>query len=397
MLGLLVAFFLALKNVSVVQAAPRLTASVAVSDASFSATRAVHTISFGTVNDVPDGTIRFLVPAINTSSEANDGVADAGFYDFNSAMLQCPANIPGFEFATGLAIPVNTGQFVYQGRPYHVFSCAYTGSGSGGSDFGIVSGAGAQISGLINPAPAPGNTYPDLGAAYSPGTALFVPWLVQQVNQYGVVVNSLVVWPNYIDDVLVNVEIPPYFTFVVSGVAGTTPACGITTTHPSSATLVDFQEISDNAFVDMAQELYLATNYPDGYVVTISSNDQMSRFIGNNQAICPGKNGVFDDCLSNATVAGMSPTTGQIWTSPSQGSGLAYTLANISGEDNVFDYTSGWRHLPDAEAGDAPVRILELNDSNESYNHVCYRLNSAFNNLPGTYENQVTYTATASF
>jgi hypothetical protein len=93
----------------------------------------------------------------------------------------------------------------------------------------------------------------------------------------------------------------------------------------------------------------------------------------------------------------MSPTNSTPWTSPAQGNGLAYTLENITGSDALFSYTSGYRHLPDAEAGAAPLAILRTNDSNETTNFVCYRLNSRASNLSGTYTNEVTYTATASF
>lgn len=394
MLALIVTILLLVGVISNAQAAFMVT-RVATDNDNFSATGATNTISLVTVEDASNGALRFLVPALNVTSEANDGVADPGYYDFGAAVVQCPADVDGYDFDSGIAIAVDTALFVYQGQSYHIFTCPYTGNGPAGTDFGISNLNSAVITGLINPAIS--ETHLSSGLTRSPGEAIFVPWLVQKVNQYDDVVESQLTWPNYLEDVQVQAEILPYFTFVVSGVAESTVACNIVTARSSSASLVDFGEIGNGFFVDMAQELYLASNYPDGYVVTITSNDQMSRVVGGTRSICSGKTSIFDDCLPNSTVWGMNTTVSRPWTNPTQGTGLAYTLGNISGSDSLFDYVDGYRHLPDTEAGDLPVPILRFDDSNETYNHVCYRLNSLSNNLPGLYENTVTYTATASF
>jgi hypothetical protein len=303
--------------------------------------------------------------------------------------VTCPADEAGFTFGTPVIRASGAGGgFNYRGKAYHVLICPYTGSGTEGTDFGINNDKVMTVTGLINPAPR---------SERVSGEADFEPWIIQELDASERVIASKIVYPSFVEATRIRANVLPYFTFTVEGVAAKTAACGQTMSATSTATLVDFGEINPTSFKDMAQKLVIATNYPTGYVVTVQSSDQMGKVGGSGEvAVCSGA-GLFDYCLPSSEVAGMTVTTARPWTNVAQGGGLGYTLQNITGSDNVFDYTAGYRRLPDAEAGDGPTTIMQVNETKSASDFVCYRLRAIKRSIPGDYRNEVVYTATASF
>ncbi|MDR0463266.1 MAG: hypothetical protein LBG64_03550 [Pseudomonadales bacterium] len=345
-------------------------------------------VGFRTTRNVPNGTIRFLIPAVSNLPTANDGIPDRGTFDFGNGNLTCPPSAIGFNFLSPILLSADTTNFTIGGTPFHIMSCPYLGTGPMNTDFGINNSNHATVTGLINPRPMTGTVA---------GRADFLPWIVQHLDSFGNIVDSNLTMPAYVEGTRLRAEILPYFSFMVYGVTPGTLACGTMLGMASTPTLLDFGEVTMHNFRNLAHRLAVTTNYPGGYVVTIQSNDQMGLIQANSVPIsCPGS-GIFHNCISNATVTGMSHTNTMPWHSISQGTGLAFTIENITGSDNVFDYRSGYRHLPDISNDQSPQPILRSNRAMRSTNFVCYRLVPSGINIPGYYQNTIIYTATASF
>jgi len=363
---------------------------------------ATQTVRLTTANAIANGRFRVLVPALTDDGASNDGIPDGGYFDMGAAVptVTCPSTATGvYDFVAGVA---TASAQTIAGVDYHVFECAYSGTGAVGTAFNT----GADlitINSLINPAPE---------TAHTTGVADTHNIVVQHLDSSFSVVDTTTVGIGVIEAVKVTASVPAQITFKIIGVAKGTSACGITTNVLTTAAAVPFGEIPLDAFTDAAQTLSVSTNATNGYSVTTIANDQLGRDGG----VCTGDPTVATNpnCIpdSKGDATTMSHTAYDKWDSNAT-KGFAYSLhdsnASISnGNAEDFEYDEGAgacsgasycaKQFADAEDSEAAQAIFGSNTVADNENlFACYRIIPASTTAAGNYENFVTYTATATF
>lgn len=363
---------------------------------------------FTTVTAVPNGYFRVLVPAVANSAAASDGIPDSGGFDFGTTpTITCPNDVSSkFDFvagvATATAITIDT-------VTYHAYSCYYSGPGGTAEAFNGTSDQ-ILISSVINPAPK---------ATHTIGTADIYSVIVQQVlpgtggfaNDQ--VIDSTTVKVAPIEAVRVTASVAPTLEFSIAGIPSGTSVCGASTSVATTATNVPLGELPISSFVNAAQTLSVTTNAAGGYVVTARENDQLTR-IGTASCDDNGTDGygAGNQCIPDTT--GASETgTGTAWSATST-KGFGYTTAVRGGSGltvgDLFAYydaaassctgagTFCARKFADAENNEAAENlVLNTTPADSHQIDVCYRAVVAANQDAGDYENNITYTATATF
>ena len=361
---------------------------------------ATHTVRFTTANAVANGRFRILVPSESSDADSSDGLPDAGQFDFgNSApTVTCPSDISNYNFVTGTA---TASAITIGAQQYHSYECAYSGAGAIGSPFDGSTNDAVTIASIINPAPK---------SAHSTGAADTYKIIVQHLDSSFSVTDSTTVSVGVIEAVKVTATVAPQITFQISGVASGTSACGQTTDVTTTAAAVPFGELSISAFTDLAQALSVSTNAANGYSVTALANDQMGR----NAGTCTGDN-TGSDCIPDSIgdTSTMTHAVADEWvTATVNGLGFSLDDVNTSGLTAPFEYdsTAGGcsgsycaRQFADNEnVGGDPTQIPQTIFSSSSvadeHNlYVCYRATISSTQSAGEYENNITYTATATF
>lgn len=331
---------------------------------------------------VPDGAWQFFVFAQNGS-----GGTTYGAYDLAEASFSCPVSNEAFHFTQTTVTPTLTHLDIPEaGGAYYVFTCPYTGSGAAANaSFGFNNYNFFQLTNVINPQRNP------LAQA---SQIITVPAAIRQLNNQGQPVAFQLESIRLVRNVQMLVTVSPQVSFTLEGVEAGIDLCQTTNQRETTGNLASFGFVDEDEFFDIAQKISVSTNCADGYIVTAIQDDQMHLPETN---FCSGHGDYFDDCLPNATVANMSHTQTQAWTSRKQGRGLAFTLQNIVGNDAVFDYTQGYRHFADRENGEEPQIIMRQPNSDDGQDYLCYRLVAKDTNLNGIYTNHLTYTVTVPF
>lgn len=357
-------------------------------------------VRFTTANAIANGRFRVLFPSLTNNGASSDGIPDGGFFDFGTAAptVTCPSNATAtYDFVTGTA----TASVTYNGLDYHTYECAYSGTGAIGTAFDGSSNDAVTISNIINPAPATNHTT---------GTADRYNVIVQHLNSSMSVIDSTTINIGVIEAVKVTAVVAPQITFRIAGVAAAQSACGQTTNVSTSPVVVPFNELLIDAFTRAAQTLIVSTNAANGYAVTAVENDQLGR----NGGACTGDPTISTDadCIqdSRGDDAAMSHTASDDWSNVAT-KGFGYSLDNsnaISDLTPAFEYdTSGggcggggdcYRQFADAENSQAAQTIFSATAPADNHNVlVCYQAIISALQAAGSYENYITYTATATF
>ena len=365
---------------------------------------ATQTVRFTTANAIANGAFRILVPAVADDTNAADGLPDAGNFDFGNvdagtnATVTCPADLTGYDFVAGTA---TASAITIGSQDYHSFECAYSGTGATPTVFDGTTNGAIVINNLINPAPKPGHTT---------GLADTYRIVIQHLNSGYTVSDTTTTSVGVIEAVRVTASVAPQITFQISGVAASTNACGVNTDVTTTAAAVPLGELSISAFTNAAQALSVSTNATNGYVVTARANDQLGR----DAATCTGDPGGLDpidpDCIpdSSGDNSAMSHTASDEWiTSAVKGFGFSMHDVNTSGVTPVFQYnTAGGnctgtycaRQFADTEDSETATQIFSSTSvANEHNLYVCYRAIISATQAAGSYENNIIYTATATF
>lgn len=365
------------------------------------------TANFTTVTAIPNGYFRILVPASSNTSASADGMPDPGGFDYlaTGVGVTCPANATGYSFSTGVA----TATAVTVGSTtYHAYSCYYAGNGAIGQSFL------ATVSAVINPAPT--NTH-------TVGTADTYSIIVQQMEVLGGgtpatdnVIDATTVKVAPIEAVRVTASVAPTLQFSIAGISSASLPCddgNMSSKVTSSATNVPLGDLAISSFTDAAQTLTVSTNAVGGYVVTARENDQLTR-IGTASCADGGTDGygAGHACIPDTT--GASETgVGLTWSSTNT-KGFGYTTKFRSTADAstptryaYFDGTNSSctgankfcaRKFPDLQNLEAAEPIFSHTSTADTHKvDVCYRAVVAANQEAGDYENNITYTATATF
>jgi len=357
-------------------------------------------VGFTTVSAITDGTFRVLVPA--ASSNYNDSLPDSTGWDYGTTVdanvtVTCPTNITGYTFSAGTGA---AGSVTRDGVTYHAFECAYTGAGGNGSDFTLATNP-ITIDSLVNPSPA---------SDHSEGYADTYKIIVEQLDSGSSIIDQTTVDVAVIESVRVTASVPPQITFRILGLASAASYCGITTSVPTTPTLVPLGELLIDSFKYAAQELVVSTNANNGYTVTASADNQLHR-VGET---CVGDadestGGCIKD--SEGDTSTMTHTTADLWTSTAT-KGFGFTLADntVGTSDLAFEHNSStggcngasgncWRQFADLEDSQSPQTLFSSStvvDTDSAY--VCYKaIVSATQQAGSDYSTAVTYRATASF
>lgn len=356
---------------------------------------ATHTVRFTTANAIANGAFRILVPSVANDANSQDGLPDAGNFDFSNSAptVTCPADIANYDFVGGTA----TASAVTIGsQEYHSFECRYSGSGAIGSAFDGTTNDAIVINNLINPAPKVG---------HSAGLADTYRIVVQHLNSSYSAADTTTTSVGIIEAVRITASVAPQITFEINGVPSGTTACGVSTDVTTTAAAVPLGELSISSFTNAAQSMEVSTNATNGYTVTALANDQMGR----NAGTCLGDN-TGGDCIPDSVGdnTAMSHTASDEWNTTSV-KGLAFSMddVNTSGVTPVFEYTTATgnctgtfcaRQFADAEDSQTATQIFSSNDVADQHNlYMCYRAVISSTQAAGDYENNITYTATATF
>lgn len=363
---------------------------------------ATQTVRLTTANAIANGRFRVLVPALTDDGAAADGIPDGGYFDFSDSAptVTCPSTATlVYDFVAGVA---TASAETIAGVDYHVFECAYSGTGAVGTAFNSGNDM-IVINSLINPAPK---------ANHTTGVADSHKIIVQHLNSSLVVTDTTAVGIGVIEAVKVTASVPAQITFSILGIAKGAAACGVTTNVLTTAAAVPFGEIPLDAFTDAAQTLSVSTNATNGYSVTAIANDQLGRSGG----ACSGDPTASSNanCVpdSKGDTAAMSHSAYDKWDLNAT-KGFAYSLhdsnSSISnGSAEAFNYNIGSgacsgasycaRQFADTEDGQSAVEIFGSDTVADNENlQVCYRIIPSNVTAAGNYENTITYTATATF
>lgn len=198
-----------------------------------------------------------------------------------------------------------------------------------------------------------------------------------------------------IEPVRITLTVEPLISFQIVGVAAGANACGVTTNVSTQLGIegplsVPFGSLPINSFVNAAHTMVVSTNAVNGYVVTVQQNRQM------------GLNGGVAPVIPNTTCDSgtCSFTTNSNWTTASGHPGLGYSLQSVNGASVPFTAGANFssKAFPSSLSGQ-PAQIVMYGGSvaDAQSANLCYRISVDANQAAGAYENQITYTATASF
>jgi len=350
------------------------------------------TLAFTTQTAVANGIFQVLIPADAATVNA-DGIPDKGYFDYGTAIptITCPSNATTtYDFVAGVA---TASAVTINSAKYHSYICAYSGTGAIGTVFSTMT-----VNNVINPAPK---------ASHIAGTADTYKPIIRQLNNSTTVIDQTTVSIGVLEAVRVTASVAPLITFKIQGVGSGISTCGNNTSVASTATAVPFGELLIDTFTHAAQALAVSTNAADGYAVTATENDQLSR----NNVTCTGAIPTSSDCIIDSTgdTGAMLHSTGDEWSSTNfKGFGYSLHDANTSGLTPVFEYNSAagacdgtgdcFRQFADAEVPDSATQIFSATDVADNHNlYVCYRAVISTTQAAGNYENYITYTATANF
>jgi hypothetical protein len=148
----------------------------------------------------------------------------------------------------------------------------------------------------------------------------------------------------------------------------------------------------------------ISTNAPGGYAVTAIANDQLGRNAGTctGDALTATHGNCIQDTRGDAGTANHDTTSNDWVTVTSVGFG--YSLQDVnSTTTEAFAYnesarTFSARQFADAEDGQTAATVFsDTTVANNDNIYVCYKVMPDATMAAGNHENNITYTATATF
>lgn len=359
---------------------------------------AIHTISFTPKTNIAGGAWQFLLKASTRAGEVyNDGIPDQQGFDFGQdvgatttgsgtrlkdADVTCP---------WGATASVGTTAVV-GGNSYIAVLCQLGAGVTNPINVGATITVGRALTGgsqLINPAPALNHTEGKADA-----TADVYTFYIRHLDAGGAVVDPDTASGKIavVEAVRVTATVDPTLTFIIdnTGVGvGATPCnnsvFGANAAN-TTATSVAFGSLNLGAFNNLAQRLSCVTNSDSGYSVTVYENAPMRNIITN--STIPDTN-----CDSNSCTY----TAGSAWLTDTSQSGWGYTLQNINASTVGIGTTNIYEPFGVGPVQAQPVMSNSTTPTATEQAYVCYRLVASTTQEAGNYENQLIYTATATF
>lgn len=340
-----------------------------------------HVLTFKTASAINGGFFRVLIPA--AASGSNDTIPDITGFDFNSGVTATGTNTTGYTFVTGVATAAGATGCTSPAN-YHCFEFHYNGAGGVGTDVTLSLGATNGTNTMVAPAPASGHTA---------GTADTYMFKIQNFTN-GADPNSDTPTDEVtgkvavVESVRVTATVDPSISFTI---AGTTAGshCSLDTDVATTATAVPFGVLTLNAFLQAAQTLTVSTNAVSGYTVTAIENERLSNLASSPSYIA---NTTCDSgtCAYDGSGSGWATATGH--------PGFGYTVAIVNGTPTIAPTAPNFRPFGSLAATETPVTIMSNAGTADTQQvDVCYQISVDATQPAGNYENQITYTATASF
>lgn len=354
---------------------------------------AIHTISFTPqdVSGVGESWL-FLLKVTNRSGELwNDGMPDQTGFDIGSdvgstttgsgtriktADVTCPY---GGSASIGETLVITSGVSTGYTGSYAVIGCAGVGTTGVGASM-VVGRALATGSQIINPSPGTNHTVGQASAA-SDGIHSFA---VRQISSLGSIMDTKFGKLATIESVRVTAIIDPTITFIVSNSGSTNPGasrCGSAIGNGAAnttATAVSFGPLGIGVSNDLSQMISCSTNGQNGFIVQAFENRVLTM-------------------LDSTTTIPDTTANNTTWPSLST-SGFGFSLeAGTTTSGTTFGV--GWTAYQKFGVSTSATTIMSRTSVPPAAEtaYVCYRITASTAQPPGTYENMVSYIATATF
>lgn len=315
-------------------------------------TTSKHTVNFTTRSTISSGKFVLYVPADATP---NDQIPASGGFDFNliTNSTSSDISITGFTAST-VATSTAASNLIW--------TFSYTGSLASNTAVSIV--LGNSTTKLLSPT-----------KTATGGTA--DTWTVTVEHQDGAasVVDTTSVKIGTIEAVAVSATVAPTLTFTINPVAASVSVAGVSTDAASTATTVPFSTLTASTNRTVAQYVHIDTNSNSGYIVTVQSDGQLRK--------------------TNGTVISDFNTTAA---DNNSNNGFGYALQHKAGTASVFQYNDSGTFFSKGFNSSSPVTIMSNGSpasGDETY--IAYRVRISATQAQGTYQNLITFIATATY
>jgi len=367
---------------------------------------AIHTVSFTPQAATPNEIWRVLFKATNRIGETgSDGMPDQGGFDLGAdvgsttiglgtrlkaADITCPM---GATASVGTTV-ITTGVSVGSTGTYHYIQCLGTGNTMNtGANMSIVIGRSLTTgSQLINPSASNLGHVP--GTAGGANNVDVYTMILQQMDSSYNLLESTIGKVAVTENVRVTAIVDPTITFSIDNTGTTTAGtnlCGspIGNGAPNTtATSVPFGPLTLSTYNNLAQRLSCTTNSQNGYVVQAYENSRLT-MVGTTTTIpdtaCQG-----GSCTADSAGAWTTFTT----------SGFGYSLAvGSTSSGAVFGITTAGQYKPFG-LGTANAKTLMSRPNTPAGTdsaYICYRVVASNYQPAGSYENSISFIATATF
>jgi hypothetical protein len=370
---------------------------------------AIHTVSFTPQASTGVGeTWQFLIKATNLPGELPmDGMPDQGGFDLGSdvgstntgpgtrlkiADVTCPL---GGSASVGTTVFISSGINVGSTGIYHIIQCSSATPTTVGVGLSMVIGRDSNCK-LVNPAPALNHT-----PGQANGTADAYTYAIRQIDSSGNILDTTFGKLAVTESVRVTAIVDPTITFIISNTNSTsigTSRCTLPIGNgapDTTATAVNFGPLVLGTYNNLAQNLSCTTNSANGYVIQAFENRIMTT-VGTTG---PGGVGLtIPD--TNCEGSSCTITTQGAWTSfNNSGFGYALEVGTTTGTTASIGITNPGHYKPFGVgfANAQPILSRTNTPPGTDSIYVCYRAVAATTQQAGTYENQVSYIATATF
>ena len=367
---------------------------------------AIHTVTF-TPQAATAGEIwQFLIKATDraaTGEYYNDGMPDQTGFDIGSdvgatttglgtrlktADITCPF---GATASVGSTVMITSGVNIGATGPYNIIQCTLgAGVSNNGAATSITVGRAVTTGSQLNN-PAPGLSHvPGLANGSSDTFAYAIRQLDSGSNILDTTFGRIAVT----ESVRVTAIVDPTITFTI-GTSNTTTTgtnrCGSALSNyapNTTATSVDFGPLVLGTFNNLAQSLHCTTNSQNGYVIQTYENAPM-RMLGATTTIPD----------TNCNGGGCSPTVATAWaTYTNSGFGYSLEVGSTSAGATLGITTSGNYKAFGVGNGNAQTVMSRTNTPAATDSvYICYRTVASTTQQAGTYENSVSFIATATF
>lgn len=354
---------------------------------------AVHTISFKPQSSVTGGDWQILIKASGYGGEdPADGIPDQGGFDLgtlNAGGVTCPWSGTA---SVGTTVVLTSGINVGSTGPYHLITCDLAGTNPIDVTGTITIGTGNTM--LINPAPALNHT---IGQADSSADTYTI--IVRHTDSDGsTIIDSDTTLGKIalVESVRVTAIVDPTITFYVDNIGATGPdnRCGVSLSsgaNQTTASTVSFGSLNLSAFNTLAQRFSSTTNAENGYVIQVYESNQLTNV--NTGTTIPDTN--CDDG-SACTITTQDEWDSDVGDSKSE---FGYSLEAISSAPVSFAHSGTFEAKPFGSGSSNAQTIMTRSVTPSAIDraYICYRVTANNFQEAGTYQNSISFVATATF